>query len=66
MPEGKMRLFDPKFKGFIVRPDKKCLIQSHCHEPLFHIEGSFDPEGVHIAALIVYISAEQLHPISVR
>ena len=38
MPKGKMRLFAPKFKFSSVGPEKKCLIQSHFPEPMFHIE----------------------------
>jgi len=38
MPEGKCGYSPLNLRFFIERPDKKCLIQSHCHEPLFHIE----------------------------
>jgi hypothetical protein len=38
MPEGKMRLFAQKFKFSPSAPEKKCLIQSHGLEPMFHFE----------------------------
>jgi hypothetical protein len=38
MPEGKLSLFALEFRVSIVRPEKKCLIQNHADEALFHIE----------------------------